>query len=122
MAVTMTRLVPRAVAHRLARVVRAPATRIIAATVVVLVGAGMVFLAAAVGHCAAFGGLCPAPRVPWWQDDVFGTAAVGLVFVVAGPVLARRPSRRGLLLASVGTLATLPVAWLLAEAARTGSW
>lgn len=109
-------------ARRLRRLALHPVMRTIAAVGAVLLGASMVLLATAVGHCSFAGGRCPAPPVPWWQDDAFGTAAVGLVLLVTAPVLARRPSRRGLRQATVGALATLPLAWLLAEALRTGSW
>ena len=37
-------------------------------------------------------------------------------------VLAWRPSRRGLVTAVAAAVAALPLAWLIAEATRTGSW
>jgi hypothetical protein len=40
-------------------------------------------------------GRCPADPVPWWEDNVFGTAATGLAMIVAAPMLARRPNWRG---------------------------
>ncbi len=97
-----------------------PVTRTIAGVAGVLLGAGMVLLAMAVGHCSFAGGRCPAPPVPWWEDDAFGTAAIGLAVLWAAPVLAWRPSHRGLRLATFGTVAALPLAWLVAEALRTG--
>lgn len=114
------RLPLRDAARRLRRLAQHPATRTIAAISGVLMGASLVLVAAAVGHCSFAGGRCPAPAVPWWEDDAFGTVAVGLAVLWAAPVLAWRPSRRGLRLAAVGVVAALPLAWLFAEALRTG--
>jgi hypothetical protein len=106
---------------RLRQLVTHPITRGVAAGVVVLAGLAMVLLAIAVGHCSFAGGRCPADPVPWWEDDVFGTAAAGLALVVAAPMLARRPTWRGLgrAAAAAGVVAFLG-GWLIAEAARRG--
>ena len=97
-----------------------PATRATLAVASAVVGLGTVVLAMAVGHCSFAGGRCPADPVALWENDAFGTAAVGLVLVVAVPLLARRPDRRGVRIALLASFACLPVAWLIAEAARTG--
>lgn len=54
-----------------------------------LTGLAMLLLAIAVGDCSFGGGRCPADPVPWWEDEWFGTAAIGLALVVAAPTLAR---------------------------------
>jgi hypothetical protein len=106
---------------RLRQLVTHPITRGVAAGVVVLAGLAMVLLAIAVGDCSFAGGRCPADPVPWWEDDVFGTAAAGLALVVAAPMLARRPTWRGLgrAVAAAAVVALLG-GWLIADAARTG--
>jgi hypothetical protein len=98
-----------------------PITRGVAAGSVVLAGLAMVLLAIAVGDCSFAGGRCPAEPVPWWEDDVFGTAATGLAMVVAAPMLARRPNWRGARrAAAAAAVVALLGGWLIAEAARTG--
>ncbi len=49
----------------------------------VLVGLGLVLVAATLGRCDAFGGRCPAERPPLYDDDVFGMASVGAALVLA---------------------------------------
>lgn len=106
---------------RLWQLVTHPITRGVAAGVVVLAGLAMLLLAIAVGDCSFAGGRCPADPVPLWEDDVFGTAAIGLAMLVAAPMLARRPSWRGAgRAAAVAAIVALPGGWLIAEAARTG--
>jgi hypothetical protein len=98
-----------------------PVTRGVAAGSVVLAGLAMLLLAVAVGDCSFAGGRCPADPVPWWEDDVFGTAATGLAMVVAAPMLARHPNWRGVRrAAAAAAVVALLGGWLIAEAARTG--
>jgi hypothetical protein len=106
---------------RLRQLVTHPITRGVAAGSVVLAGLAMLLLAIAVGDCSFAGGRCPADPVPWWEDDVFGTAATGLAMIVAAPMLARRPNWRGAgRAAATATVVALLGGWLIAEAARTG--
>ena len=63
-----------------------------------VLGAGIVLLAAAVGHCSAFGGRCPAEPPPLWDDDVFGTAAMGAALAVGLPATWINPSGYGVYL------------------------
>jgi hypothetical protein len=106
---------------RLRQLVTHPITRGVVAGSVVLAGLAMLLLAIAVGDCSFAGGRCPADPVPWWEDDVFGTAATGLAMLVAAPMLARRPNWRdaGRAAAAAAVVALLG-GWLIAEAARTG--
>jgi hypothetical protein len=98
-----------------------PITRGVAAGSVVLAGLAMLLLAIAVGDCSFAGGRCPADPVPWWEDDVFRTAATGLAMVVAAPMLARHPNWRGARrAAAAAAVVALLGGWLIAEAARTG--
>jgi hypothetical protein len=104
------------------QVLRHPVTRAVVALVGVVAGGATVMLTMAVGHCGFMGGLCPADPVPWWQDDVFGSAATGLALAAVTPLLAWRPNRRGLAFAAVAVVVVvMPVAWLLTEVLRTGS-
>jgi hypothetical protein len=106
---------------RLRQLVTHPITRGVAAGSVVFAGLAMLLLAIAVGDCSFAGGRCPADPVPWWEDDVFGTAATGLAMVVAAPMLARHPNWRGAgRAAATAAAVALPGGWLIAEAARTG--
>jgi hypothetical protein len=101
-------------------VLRHPATRAVLAVLAMACGGATVMLTLTIGSCGALGGTCPAAPVPWWENDWLGGAAVGLALLVAPPLLAWRPDRRGLAAASVAVLGTLPIAWVLAEIARTG--
>jgi hypothetical protein len=78
-------------------------------------GTYLAVVLAAIGHCGAFGGLCPAPPQPLWEDDVFGSVAVvmWITTVVAGFVI--RPTRRGAAVAAtlgvvIGLAVGLPAA------------
>lgn len=105
----------------LRQLVAHPITRGVAAGFIVLAGLAMLLLAIAVGDCSFAGGRCPADPVPWWEDDVFGTAATGLAMVVAAPMLARRPNWRGAgRAAAAAAVVALLGGWLIAAAARTG--
>jgi hypothetical protein len=98
-----------------------PITRGVAAGLIVLAGLWLVLLAIIVGDCSFAGGGCPADPVPWWEDDVFGTAAVGLAMVVAAPIVARRPNWRGVGHAGVAAAVAACVGGrLIAEASRRG--
>ena len=67
---------------------------------------------AAVGHCSAFGGRCPAPRNV--DGDVFRGAALGMVLAVGGPLWMWWPSWRGLVRALlIAALVALPVGALV---------
>lgn len=99
-----------------------PITRGVAAGCVVLAGLAMVLLAIAVGDCSFAGGRCPADPVPLWEDDVFGMAATGLAMVVAAPILARLPNRRGVRRAvAAAAVVALSGGWLIAEALAPAS-
>jgi hypothetical protein len=102
------------------RLVRHPAFRAIVAGVAVVGGVCFAMIGLALGSCGFAGGTCPAPAVPWWEDDVFGVVATGSAVAVGVPLVAWRPDRRGFVAGVAGALATLPVAWLLVNAARTG--
>ena len=84
-------------------------------------GLATALLSAALGHCSAFGGRCPDPPQPWWQDDVFGGVFGGMALATFAIVVAVRPGRRGLLVAVGAALAAgLPVAIIVARAVHTG--
>jgi hypothetical protein len=106
---------------RLRLLVTHPVTRGVAAGFVVLAGLALLLLAIVVGDCSFAGGRCPADPVPWWEDDVFGTAATGLAMIVAAPMLARRPTWQGVgRAAAAAAIVALLGGWLIAEAARSG--
>lgn len=69
-----------------------------------LLGVVVVLGTMAFGACDAFGGRCPSP--PGLHGDVYGGIATGLGLLVAAPILAWRPDRRGAL---VALAAALPV-------------
>ena len=69
--------------------------------IAVSVGLIMILAVMALGGCDAFGGACPDERPPLWEDDTFGTAAVGTALVVAVPMFLIRPSKRRFVLALV---------------------
>lgn len=81
---------------------------VVVAVSAAIFGAGMVLVAATVGHCSAFGGRCPADAPPIWDDDVFGMSAMGAA-LVAGPLLALRrgPRRWTVALGGAATAAIL---------------
>ncbi len=82
-------------------------------------GLGMVGLAATLGSCSAFGGSCPADPPPWYDDDVFGMAAMGAALVVAVPWFLSRPSKRRFLQALVaGAVAAVVVGLVVRSAAH----
>ncbi|MDH4160486.1 MAG: hypothetical protein OEV62_09535 [Actinomycetota bacterium] len=90
-----------------------------AIVVAVCLGLGMVGLAATLGSCSAFGGRCPADAPPWYDDDVFGMAAMGAALVVAVPWFLSRPSRRRLVQALVaGAVAAVLVGLVVRSAAH----
>lgn len=91
------------------------------AAVATALGLTVAFLSAALGHCSAFGGLCPNPPQPWWQDDVFGGVLFGVALATFAIVAALRPGRRGVLLAVGAAVAvSLPVAIIVSRLAHTG--
>ena len=89
-----------------------------AALLAAVAGAGVILVAATVGHCSAFGGRCPADAPALWEDDVFGMAAAGGALVV-GPLLAlrRRPHRWWVAIAG-GVGAALVIGLLVRSAAH----
>lgn len=95
--------------------------RAVVAAVATAFGLTVAFLSAALGHCSAFGGLCPSPPQPWWQDDVFGGVLSGVALAAFAIVVALRPDGRGVMLA-VGTAVavSLPVAMIVSRAAHAG--
>ena len=92
--------------------------RVTLAVVGVVVGAVLVVGTAMLGACDAFGGTCPSS--PGLHGDVYGGIAFGLLLVVAAPLAAYRPDRRGLVVAA---LVAAPVAamgaFVLGRAALT---
>jgi amino acid transporter len=97
--------------------------RAILGTVGATLGALFALAVWTVGHCSAFGGTCPAVPPAPLEDDVFGGLALGLGLVVLSVVLALRPTRRGLLLASIAmVVVVLPLAYVLAVASRRGGF
>ena len=94
--------------------------RLALAICAVVLGAGIVLLAAAVGHCSAFGGRCPADPPPLWDDDVFGTAAMGAALAVGLPVWLVQPSVRRLRMAVPLALGAALVVGLIARSAASG--
>ena len=72
-----------------------------------VVGVSVVLLTAALGHCSSFGGQCPSPG--GLHGDVYGGIAVGAVLATAVPLIAWRPSRRGVAVALAVTAAIVPV-------------
>jgi hypothetical protein len=67
----------------------------------VAVGLSLILLASVVGDCNFAAGRCPADPPPVWDDDTFGTAAVGAALLVGVPVFLSRPSWRRLAIAAV---------------------
>jgi hypothetical protein len=101
---------------------RHPVVRVVAGALGAVGGGTFALLAAAFGHCGAFGGRCPAVLPPPHEDDVFGGFAVGLAVLVASLVLAVRPDRRGLrLVAILLPVGVLPTAYALAAASHRGT-
>lgn len=90
-----------------------------AAVLASVIGAGIVLVAATLGHCSAFGGRCPADVPPLWDDDVFGISALGGALVV-GPVLALRRGPHRWWIAVGGAIVAAMLIGLLARAAVHG--
>jgi hypothetical protein len=100
--------------HRLLRLL----SRIVVAAAVVI-GVGLVLVAATVGDCSAFGGRCPADPEPLLQDDTFGMSAFGAALASAVPLLLARPSwRRAAIAIAVGLTAALLVGLVVRNAAN----
>ena len=57
-----------------------------------LVGAAVVLVVIAVGHCSAFGGSCPGDS--GIDNEVFVKAGAGAALAIAGPVFASKPTKR----------------------------
>ena len=92
--------------------------RVAAGVVSVIVGLVVVVGTAALGSCDAFGGTCPAS--PGLHGDVYAGIASGLALMIAGPVLAWQPDRRGVVMAaSVGIPVVAFVTYVLGRAALT---
>ncbi len=102
------------------RLLRRNATlRGVLAGVVAAGGLGLAAFTLALGHCSAFGGRCPAERVPLWENDVFGGVGLGVAVSVFAVAAAIRPSRWGLIVAVI-IAAALGVGAGLWGAAATG--
>lgn len=78
------------------------ALRVIVGGMGVLVGLGMVMMAYAFGHCAAFGGTCPASSS--FDGEVFRFAGMGAALAVGAPVFVSRPSRDRVVVAGISAL------------------
>ena len=65
---------------------------ILVITAAVLLGVGLILIAATLGSCSAFGGRCPADPPPLLDDDTFGLAATGAFLIAAVPTYVTRPS------------------------------
>lgn len=92
----------------------------VAATVVaVVVGVGMVLVAAMVGDCSAFGGTCPADPPPLLDDDVFGMSAAG-AFLIAAPLLTWRRGPRRWAIALGGGIGTAVLIGLMVRSGAHG--
>jgi hypothetical protein len=99
-----------------------PALRWVGGTLGLLGGGSFALLVAAIGHCAAFGGRCPAPRPPLLEDDIFGGLVLGLSVLVTSVVLAIRPDRRGVsLVAILLPVGVLPLAYAITVASHRGA-
>jgi hypothetical protein len=86
----------------------------------VMVGLGMILLAATLGRCDAFGGRCPSARPALWDDDVFGMSAFGTAIAVFTPLFMRHPSRRQLRTASGSALVAALIVGLLVTSGAHG--
>ena len=86
----------------------------------VVFGLGLVLLVSAVGHCSAFGGRCPAEAPPLFEDDVFGSAAMGGFIAFGIPVWLAQPSLRRLRVAVPVGLAAAVIIGLIARSAALG--
>ncbi len=85
----------------------------------IVVGVGLILIAATLGSCGAFGGRCPADRPPLLDDDVFGMAAFGTALLVIVPGFTHRPSLRRLgVVVGLGLVAALFVGLLVREVAH----
>ena len=90
-----------------------------AAVLAAVVGAGIVLVAATLGHCSAFGGRCPADVPPLWDDDVFGMSAMGGALIV-GPLLALRRGPHRWWIAVGGAIVAAVVVGILVRAMAHG--
>ena len=73
--------------------------RVVGIGVSIAVGLMLILLAYTVGDCGFAAGRCPSDPPPLWDDDTFGTAAVGAALLVGVPVFLSRPSWRRLAIA-----------------------
>lgn len=85
----------------------------------IVIGMGLILIAATLGSCDAFGGRCPADRPALLDDDVFGMAAFGTALLVIVPGFMHRPSLRRLgVVIGLGLVAALLVGLLVREIAH----
>ena len=84
----------------------------------VLFGVLLILLVAAVGHCSAFGGRCPADPPPLFEDDVFGTAFMGGLVAIGIPIWLARPGWRRL---GRALAIAVPLAFLIGLVARSSA-
>jgi hypothetical protein len=85
-----------------------------------VIGLGLILVAATLGRCDAFGGSCPADRPSLFDDDVFGMAAFGAALIVVVPVFVHRPSWRRLGVAIVAGIAAGLIVGLLIRSSAYG--
>lgn len=95
------------------------ALRVVAGIASATVGALVLLVTAAIGHCGSSGGTCPSP--PGLRGDVYGGLAAGGILAFVVPVLAWRPSRRGVRLAvAIAALVVIPLTAALGTALVRG--
>ena len=74
-----------------------------------LYGLGLLVLAFTVGNCAAFGGRCGDNPPPILDDDVFGMAFAGVLFMAAGPAISHWRRRRQFWVAPAALVAAVVI-------------
>ena len=92
--------------------------RIVLGVAAALTGFLIIAVVAALGHCSAFGGTCPAEPPPLLEDDVFGTAFMGGLLAIGAPIWLARPGWRRLGLALA---IAVPLALLIGLGARSSA-
>jgi hypothetical protein len=88
--------------------------------VTALLGGGVALLVAALGHCSAFGGRCPAEPGPLLESDVFRLVAVTIAITVWIVGWCIQPNRRGAVTGLLAGLVIGVIAGLAAVAFGTG--
>ena len=75
--------------------------RVVGIGLSVAAGLMLILLASVVGDCNFAAGRCPSDPPPLWDDDTFGTAAIGAMLLVGVPIFLSRPSWRRLAIAAI---------------------